>query len=86
MSPALLLRTPPVNPDFDSRDFYRHAADNRNPIDLCLITDDDRVFCTNIEELSASSFSCQIKGLAQILIKNSMTALFVLPLKEPSII
>lgn len=76
----------PVDPDVDRRDFYRLVTDSRNPLDLCLTMPDERVFCTNIDDLSASGFGCRIKGLAQIHSKQSITALFALPMEEPRII
>lgn len=79
-------REMPVDSDVDRRDFYRLVADSRNPLDLCLTMQDERVFCTNIGDLSASGFGCQIKGLARIHSKQSITALFALPLEEPRII
>ena len=47
---------------------------------------DERVFCTNIDDLSASGFGCRIKGLARLHSKQPITALFVLPMEEPRII
>ena len=76
----------PADPDVDRRDFYRLVLGSRNPLDLCLTMQDERVFCTNIEDLSASGFGCKIKGLASIHSKQSITALFVLPMEEPRII
>ena len=76
----------PVDPNVDRRDFYRLVTDSRNPLDLCLTMQDERVFCTNIDDLSASGFGCHIKGLARIHSKQSITALFVLPMEEPRII
>jgi hypothetical protein len=76
----------PVNSNVDRRDFYRFVTDSRNPLDLCLTMQDERVFCTNIGDLSASGFGCQIKGLARIHSKQPITALFVLPMEEPRII
>ena len=52
----------PVDPDVDRGDFYRLVTDSWNPLDLCLTMQDERVFCTNIDDLSASGFSCRIKG------------------------
>jgi len=76
----------PVDPNVDRRDFYRLVTDSRNPLDLCLTMQDERVFCTNIDDLSASGFGCHIKGLARIHSKQPITALFVLPMEEPRII
>ena len=33
----------PVDPDVDRRDFYRLVTDSRNPLDLCLTMQDERV-------------------------------------------
>jgi len=76
----------PVDPDVDRRDFYRLLADSRAPLDLCLTMQDERVFCTNISDLSASGFGCRIHGLARIHSKQPITALFALPMEEPHII
>jgi hypothetical protein len=76
----------PVDPDVDRRKFYRLATDSRNPLDLFLTTQEERVFFTNIDDLSASGFGCRIKGLAQLHNKQPITALFVLPMEKPSII
>lgn len=76
----------PVDSNVDRRDFYRLVTDSRNPLDLCLTMKDERVFCTNIGDLSASGFGCKIKGLARIHSKQSITALFALPMEEPRII
>ena len=70
----------------DRRDFYHLVTDSQNPLDLCLTMQDERVFCTNIDDLSASGFGCRIKGLAQIHNKQPITALFVLPMEKPRII
>lgn len=75
-----------VDPDVDRRDFYRLMTDSRNPLDLCLTMEDERVFCTSISDLSASGFGCRIKGLTRIHGKQPITALFALPLEEPRII
>jgi hypothetical protein len=69
----------PVDTDVERRNFYRLATDSRNPLDLCLTTQEERVFYTNINDLSASGFGCRIKGLAQLHNKQPITALFVLP-------
>ena len=76
----------PVDPDVDCRDFYRIVTDSRNPPDLCLTMQDERVFCTNIDNLSASGFGFRIKGLARLHNKQPITALFVLPMEKPRII
>ena len=76
----------PVDPDVDRRDFYRLVTDSRNPLDFCLTKQDERVFCTNIDDLSASGFGCRIKGLARLHSKQPITALFVLPMEKPRII
>jgi hypothetical protein len=47
---------------------------------------DERVFCTNMDDLSASGFGCRIKGLARLHSKQPITALFVLPMEKPRII
>ena len=76
----------PVDPDVERRDFYRLVTDSRNPLDLCVTIQDERVFCTNIDDLSAIGFVCRIKGLARLHNKQPITALFVLPMEKPSII
>ena len=76
----------PVDPDVDRRDFYRLVTDSRNPLDLCLTMQDERVFCTNIDDLSASGFGFGIKGLARLHNTKPITALFVLPMEKPRII
>ena len=53
-----------VDPDVDRRDFYRLVTDSRNPLELCLTMQDERVFCTNIDDLSASGFGLRIEWLA----------------------
>jgi hypothetical protein len=68
-----------VDPDVDRRDFYRLVTDSRNPLELCLTMQDERVFCTNIDDLSASGFVCRIKGLGRLHNKQPITALFALP-------
>ena len=47
---------------------------------------DERVFYTNIDDLSASGFGCRIKGLGLPHNKQPITALFVLPMEKPRII
>jgi hypothetical protein len=47
---------------------------------------DERVFCTNIDGLSASGFDFRIKGLARLQSKQPVTALFVLHMEKPRII
>ena len=76
----------PVDPDVDRRDFYRFVTDSRKSVDLCLTMQDERVFCTNIDDLSASGFVCRIKGLVRLHNKQPITALFVLPMEKPRII
>ncbi len=76
----------PANPDVDRRDFYRLVTDSRNPLDLCLTMQDEKVFCTSIGDLSASGFGCQIKDFTLIHGSQPITALFALPLEEPRII
>ena len=76
----------PVDPDVDRRDFYRLVTDSRNPLDLCLTMQNERVFCTNIDDLSTSGFGCRIKGLARLHNKQPITALFFLPMEKPRII
>jgi hypothetical protein len=70
----------------DPRDFYRLVTDSRNPLDLCLTMQDERVFYTNIDDLSASGFGCRIKGLGLPHNKQPITALFVLAMEKPRII
>ena len=76
----------PANPDIDRRDFSRLVIDSQNSLDLCLSMQDERVFCTNIRDLSASGLCCKINGLSRIQNKQPITALFVLPMEEPRII
>ena len=76
----------PVDPDVDRRDFYHLVTDSRNALDLCLTMQDERVFCKNIDDLSASGLGCCIKGLARLHNKQPITALFVLPMEKPRII
>jgi hypothetical protein len=76
----------PVDPDVDRRDLYRLVTESRNPLDLCFTMQDERVFFTNIDDLSASGFGCRIKGLARLHNKQPITALFVLPMEKPRII
>jgi hypothetical protein len=76
----------PVDSDVDRRDFYRLVTDSRPPLDFCLTMQDERVFCTNIDDLSASGFGCRIIGLARLQNKQAITALFVLPMEKPCII
>jgi hypothetical protein len=75
-----------VYPDMDRRDFYRLVTDSRNPLDLCLTMQDERVFCTNIDDLSASGFGCRIKRLGRLHNKQPIMALFVLPMEKSRII
>jgi len=74
----------PVDPDVDRRNFYRLVTDSRNPLDLRLNMQDERVFSTNIDDLSASGFGCHIKGLGRFHNKQPITALFVLPYGKAS--
>ena len=53
---------------------------------FALTMQDERVFCTNIDDLSASGFVCRIKGLVRLHNKQPITALFVLPMEKPRII
>jgi hypothetical protein len=66
--------------------FILASGPSLSDLDLCLTMQDERVFCTNIDDLSASGFGCHIKGLARIHSKQPITALFVLPMEEPRII
>ena len=70
----------------DRRDFYRLPYDKIQPLDLCLTMQDEQVFCTTIENLSASGFSCRLIESGTICCGEPMSALFVLPLDEPVII
>jgi hypothetical protein len=70
----------------DRRDFYRLPHDKIQPLDLCLTMQDEQVFCTTIEDLSASGFSCRLIESGTIRCGEPMSALFVLPLDEPVII
>ncbi len=70
----------------DRRDFYRLPHDKIQPLDLCLTMQDEQVFCTTIEDLSASGFSCRLVESGTIRCGEPMSALFVLPLDEPVII
>ena len=47
---------------------------------------DEQVYCTTIEDLSASGFSCRLKESGTIRCGEPISALFVLPLDEPVII
>ena len=47
---------------------------------------DEQIFCTNIDDLRANGFGCRIKVLARLQSKQSITALFVLPMEKPDII
>jgi c-di-GMP-binding flagellar brake protein YcgR len=76
----------PTDSSVDQRDFYRLQIDNEHSLDLCLTMQDERVFCTTIEDMSASGFSCNVHGLSQIQGGQAITALFALPLAEPIII
>ena len=70
----------------DRRDFYRLPYDKIQPLDLCLTMQDEQVFCTTIEDLSASGFSCRLNESGIIRSGELISALFVLPLEEPIII
>lgn len=70
----------------DRRDFYRLAHDELQPLDLCLTMQDEQVFCTTVEDLSAGGFSCKLTEPAEIRCGELMSALFVLALEEPVII
>jgi c-di-GMP-binding flagellar brake protein YcgR len=70
----------------DRRDFYRLTQDKIQPLDLCLTMQDEQVFCTTIEDLSASGFSCRLNESCTIHCGKPISALFVLPLDEPVII
>jgi len=83
-----LFRIKSATPDktTDRRDFYRLPHDKIQPLDLCLTMQDEQVFCTTIEDLSASGFSCRLIESGTIRCGEPMSALFVLPLDEPVII
>ena len=83
-----LFRIKSATPDksADRRDFYRLTHDKIQPLDLCLTMQDEQVFCTTIEDLSASGFSCRLTESGTIRCGEPMSALFVLPLDEPVII
>jgi c-di-GMP-binding flagellar brake protein YcgR len=70
----------------DRRDSCRLPYDKIQPLDLCLTMQDEQVYCTTIEDLSASGFSCRLSELGTIRCGESISALFVLPLDEPVII
>ena len=70
----------------DRRDFYRLPHDKIQPLDLCLTMQNEQVFCTTIEGLSASGFSCRLNESGTIRCGEPISALFVLPLDEPFII
>ena len=70
----------------DRRDFYRLPYDKIQPLDLCLTMQDEQVYCTTIEDLSASGFSCRLNESGTICSGEPISALFVLPLDEPVII
>ena len=63
-----LFRFKSVTPDktTDRRDFYRLPHDKIQPLDLCLTMQDEQVYCTTIEDLSASGFSCRLNELGTI--------------------
>ena len=83
-----LFRFKFVTPDktTDRRDFYRLPHNKIQPLDLCLTMQDEQVFCTTIEDLSASGFSCRLNESSTIRCGEPISALFVLPLEEPIII
>ena len=70
----------------DRRDFNRLPYDKIQPLDLCLTMQDEQVYCTTIEDLSASGFSCRLNESGTIRCGEPISALFVLPLDEPVII
>jgi c-di-GMP-binding flagellar brake protein YcgR len=70
----------------DRRNFYRFPHDKIQPLDLCLTMQDEQVFCTTIENLSTSGFSCRLIESGTIPCGEPMSVLFVLPLDEPLII
>ena len=76
----------PADPNIDRRDFYRLQLDSQQPLDLSLTVQDERVFCTTIQDMSASGFCCIIQGLIWKNGGQPITALFALPLEEPVII
>ena len=73
-------------PGVDKRDFFRLSHDEIQPLDLCLTMQDEQVFCTTIEDLSVSGFSCQLAESGTIHCGEPMFALFVLALEEPVLI
>ena len=83
-----IFRIKSATPDktTDRRDFYRLPYDKIQPLDLCLTMQDEQVFCTTIEDLSASGFSCRLNESGTIRCGEPISALFVLPLDEPIII
>ena len=70
----------------DRRDFYRLPYDKIQLLDLCLTMQDEQVYCTTIEDLSASGFSCILNESGTIRCGEPISALFILPLDEPVII
>jgi c-di-GMP-binding flagellar brake protein YcgR len=70
----------------DRRDFYRLPYDKIQQLDLCLTMQDEQVYCTTIEDLSVSGFSCRLNELGTIRSGECISALFVIPLDEPVII
>ena len=72
-------------PGVDTRDFFGLSHDEIQSLDLCLMQH-DQVFCTTIEDLSASGFSCRLAELDIIHCGEPMSTLFVLALEEPVII
>jgi hypothetical protein len=52
----------PVDSDVDRRDFYPLVTDSWNPLDICLTMQEEGVFWTNIDDLSASGFGFRIEA------------------------
>jgi c-di-GMP-binding flagellar brake protein YcgR len=80
------IKTSTTDKTTDRRDFYRLPYDKIQPLDLCLTMQDDQVYSTTIEDLSASGFSCILNESGTIRCGEPISALFVLPLDEPVII
>jgi hypothetical protein len=81
-----LIKSATTDKTTDRRDFYRLPYDKIQPLDLCLTMQDEQVYCTTIEDLSASGFSCRLNESGTIHCGEPISALFVLPLDEPVII
>ena len=83
-----LFRIKSATPDktTDRRDFCRLPHDKIQPLDLCLTMQDEQVYCTTIEDLSASGFSCILNESGTIRCGEPISALFILPLDEPVIL